>query len=292
MTDRVRVEGIIVQLENLWSCFDALFDSFDTEDWQRKHGADWTLADVPYHLAYFDNEIIAYPLACGPGLPAADRIELDSIAVLQRWNASQFARRSAYNEPDKAVARWRTTRAEMVEHLRTLTDADLDGTTWMALTLSRGWRTAEYVCRLCLAHGWNELMQLLYHAGRETPEPASDVTHMAVGEYLHLFQALLDPQAARDAPFSMVWDITGSGGGQWTAHTVDGKAQLSEGADPDADLVLRMSPLTFSLLWNGKLDRSEAVTSGQIGVSNVNALATFEMLFPPPDPNGPLPVVF
>lgn len=292
MTDRLRIERLTAQLENLWACFDTLFDSFGVEDWQRKHGDDWTLADVPYHLAYFDNEIIAYPLAAGPALPDSDRIELDSVAALQRWNASQFARRSAYSEPDKAVARWRTTRAEILEQLHTLTDADLDRTTWMGLTLSRGWRTAEYTCTLCLAHGWNELMQLLYHAGRETPAPAPEVTHNAVAEYIRLFQALLDPQADRSTRLSMVWDITGSGGGQWTVRAADGTTQLHDGADPDADLTMRMSPLVFSLLWNGKLDLPAAVDSGQIDVTNVNALTTFQLLFPPPDPNGALPVVF
>lgn len=292
MSDRTRTEAIIAELENLWSCFDALFDSFSAEDWQRKHGADWTLADVPYHLAYFDNEIIAYPLTAGPALPEADRFELDSMTALQRWNVSQFARRSAYNEPDKAVARWRTTRAALLEHLHTMSDADLDRATWTALTLSRGWRTAAYACTLCLAHGWNELMQLMYHSGRETPAPAPEVTHDAVAEYIRLFQALLDPQAARNTRFCMVWDITGAGGGQWTVRAEDGTIQLHAGADAEADLTLRMSPLVFSLLWNGKLDLSEAVENGKIVVSNINALTTFQSLFPPPDPNGALAVVF
>lgn len=292
MTDRVRVETIIAELDNLWACFDALFDSFSAEDWQRKHGADWTLADVPYHMAYFDNEVIAHPLAQGPVLPESDRIELDSVSALHRWNARQFARRSAYNEPAKAVARWRTTRTEMREKLRTLTDSDLERPTWMALTLSRGWRTAEYACTICLAHGWTELMQLRYHAGREAPEPAPEVTHKAVSEYIRLFQSLLDPQAARSSRFSVVWDITGPGGGHWTALVADGRVTLRDGADPDADLVLRMSPLTFSLFWNGKIGLLEAASSGQIEVGHSNALTAFQTLFPPPDSNAALPVVF
>ncbi len=95
MPDHSHSEALIAQLENLWGCFDGLFDSLSAEDWQRKHGADWTLADVPYHLAYFDHEMIAYPLAAGPGLPESDRMKIDSVAALQRWNASQFTCRSA-----------------------------------------------------------------------------------------------------------------------------------------------------------------------------------------------------
>lgn len=95
MPDHSHSEALIAQLENLWGCFDGLFDSLNAEDWQRKHGADWTLADVPYHLAYFDHEMIAYPLAAGPGLPESDRMKIDSVAALQRWNASQFTCRSA-----------------------------------------------------------------------------------------------------------------------------------------------------------------------------------------------------
>ena len=95
MSNRDRIAAVTAQLESLWADYDDLFASFNAEDWQRQHGTDWTLADVPYHLAYFDHEVIAYPLAAGAGLPEVDRIELDSIAALHRWNANQFARRSA-----------------------------------------------------------------------------------------------------------------------------------------------------------------------------------------------------
>lgn len=90
----------------------------------------------------------------------------------------------------------------------------------------------------------------------------------------------------------MVWEITGAGGGQWTVRAADGTIQPHDGADADADLALRMSPLVFSLLWNGKLDLSGAVANGQIGVSNIAALTTFQSHFPPSDPNDALTVVF
>lgn len=292
MSDRTRTEALIAQLENLWACFDDLFDSFSADDWQRKHGADWTLADVPYHLAYFDNEMIAYPLAAGPEFPESERIQLDSLAALQRWNASQFARRSAYSEPDKAVARWRATRNEMLKQLRSLNDADLKRPTWLALSQARGWRTAEYVCRYCIAHGWNEFMELRHYAERETANPAPAVTHTALAVFIGLYQSLLDNEAAGDADFTLVWEITGPGGGSWTTRVADGKASLHEGGATAADLTLRMSPPQFALWWDGQIDLSEAAASGQISVSDQKSLATFNTLFPPRDPDVAWPIAF
>ncbi|MEZ4771470.1 MAG: DinB family protein [Caldilineales bacterium] len=290
MTDHPRTEALIAQLENLWACFDELFDSFSTADWQKRHGDDWTLADVPYHLAYYDTEIIAFPLKQGPELADSDRIEVNSMAALHSWNASQFARRSAYSDPHKAVARWQTTRQEILDQLEGMTDADLERPTWMALTQSRGWRTAEFACVACLAHGWIEFMELRHYAEREAPEPAPEVTHTALDAFLRLHQSLLDRNAAGNREFTLVWEITGPGGGAWTTRVAGGETSLSQGRASDADLTLRMSPLVFASWWNGQIDLSDAIAGGQVDASDQGALATFNALFPPPDPDAALPI--
>lgn len=289
MTDRSRVAALMAWLDSMWASFDALVDAFSADDWRRKHGADWVFADVPYHLAYFDNEIIAYPLAQGPNLPSEDRMDLASLAALQAWNASQFARRSAYYAPDRSLTRWRTTRAEIRASLAAMTDADLARPTWMALPAARGWRSAEFAAITCLAHAWNEFMELRFLAGRDQPEPAPEVTHAALEEHLRQLQLFFDPAAAANQTFTTVWTIDGAGGGQWTFQVADGRPHVTSGAVGQPDLAIALSALTFVKLWNQKLDRAQAIAAGEVQVSDLDALATFDALYPPPDPATPLP---
>lgn len=289
MSDRDRVETLLAQLDNLWACFDGLFETFVAEDWRRRHGVDWTLADVPYHLAYFDNEIIAYPLAQGPHLPAQDRIDLKSQAALQAWNASQFARRSAYYAPDRSLARWRATRAEIRAALSAMDDADLARPTWMALPAAHGWRSAEFAAVVCLTHAWNEFMELRFLSDRLEPEPRADVTHAALGEYLRQVQLYFDPAIAGDASFTAVWEIAGPGGGQWTFHVANGHSCVESGGVAQADLTIAMDALTFVKLWNEKLAMAQGLETGAIRVNSAEELARFSALYPGPNPNSSLP---
>lgn len=82
-------------LEELWGCLDGLFAELEPRDWSRKHGPDWVLADLPYHLAYFDRDIIADPIEQGPNLPLEARLSLSSQVEINAWNAQKLAERPA-----------------------------------------------------------------------------------------------------------------------------------------------------------------------------------------------------
>jgi hypothetical protein len=57
-----RIEDPLDYLENLWRVYDTLFDSLSAADWRRKHGKDWAIGDLPYHLYYFDRDVVLAPL--------------------------------------------------------------------------------------------------------------------------------------------------------------------------------------------------------------------------------------
>ena len=65
--------SLLADLDDLWQNLDAIFVSLGSSDWSRQHGPHWTFADVPYHLAYFDREIVAHPIERGPDLPTAEQ---------------------------------------------------------------------------------------------------------------------------------------------------------------------------------------------------------------------------
>lgn len=41
-------------LETIWAAIDSFYHQFSPQEWSRKHGKEWTFADMPYHLAYFN----------------------------------------------------------------------------------------------------------------------------------------------------------------------------------------------------------------------------------------------
>src|SRR5262249_40949698 len=73
MPGRAQVDGTMGQLEELWGHLDTLFDAIETAgDWGHQHGPNWTFADVPYHLAYFDRELVVRALELGAQYPEAE----------------------------------------------------------------------------------------------------------------------------------------------------------------------------------------------------------------------------
>src|SRR5437870_1534654 len=98
-------DAILADLEDLWRCLDELFAGLTSAEWQRKHGPDWTVADVPYHLAYFDREVVAEPGLKGAAIPESERWSVNSLEELNDWNARKFAERPAGETPQQSLAR-------------------------------------------------------------------------------------------------------------------------------------------------------------------------------------------
>src|SRR5260370_27132992 len=63
--------ALLADLEGLWQRFDQLVGTLGPDDWAGKHGQHWTFTDVPYHLAYFDLDVIAAAIKGGLRFPTS-----------------------------------------------------------------------------------------------------------------------------------------------------------------------------------------------------------------------------
>jgi putative sterol carrier protein len=89
-----------------------------------------------------------------------------------------------------------------------------------------------------------------------------------------------NPDAAKgmDAVFQL--DITGDGGGNWTAAINDGTCRIEEGSHANPSVRLTMSVDTWLAMVNRKINGMQAFMSGQLKVNGDIMLAQrLEQLF-------------
>ena len=277
--DKTQLNELMAHIEENWGHVNTLFDDLTTAGgWSQKHGADWTFADLPYHLAYCNQEILIRRLKAGPDLPEAQQELLATPDDINAWNERMFAKRPAGQTAAQSVALWRDSCDEIRRLVAGMTDADLQRPFWMLLLA--GWSTAREGFEFTRSHDWAEFIQLRIHMGREEPVPSPDVTRAYLARLLSFFPMIFDREAAGDQSFTAVMAFTNPGAGAFTLAVADGTAEFREGAAPDADLVMTQSAESFVKTINGMHDPAAAIQSGEIQVNDFVALAVFGRLFP------------
>ena len=279
-----QVKGMLQSVENLWACFDELIDSLKTaNEWAVKHGADWTLADVPYHMMYADRDLVAGALRRGEDVPSSEQRVQRTLRQLNEWNAAMFATRPTGQTPEQSVSQWRAVRNDVRKEIGTLQDEDLMGKrVWFPL-VGCGWVPAMVSVGFSLAHTWSEFIQFRYHLNRSAPEPDPAATHGSVGFLVNLLPAFMNPEAAKGVRFTAVMAFNGPGGGDWTLRIEDGQGSVTEESASNPDMVMTQTPEAFELMRQGKLDPAAAMKSGAVQIQGMEHMTTYAALFPPPD---------
>jgi hypothetical protein len=275
--------SLLADLEDLWQNLEAIFASLEPGDWSCQHGPHWTFADVPYHLAYYDREIVARPIEWGPELPTAEQWAARSPLELNAWNARRFAERPATHTVEQSLQQMRASRAAIQNVASAMRDTDLEGPTWFPLLLG-GWMPARAVLEGCRFHTWSHVMELRLRRPRGVqpgaPELREATIHGALGDAMSFFPLALNRPQAATAQFTLAIEFTGPGGGAWAIRVAGGACTVAEEWPVAPDLVIAQSPETFMKTRIGLLDPIAAIRSGEIKVQNVENLGTFAALFP------------
>src|SRR6476469_3931029 len=230
-------DALMSQLEDLWSKLDHVLGSLTPEQWAARHGRDWTFADVPYHLAYFDRDMIAGAILRGPDLPPDEQSPIRGPAALDTWNAPYFAPHQR-GEAEAGVAQSLAERRAGRELLRRLAagrdDADLQRPVFVRI---RGWVTVADALQTCHLHTFNHFTELMLRLKRTSPALDPRHEHLAMGTMMASFAAAMDARfaATLNQPVTVVMRFTGPGGGDWTLRVADGMLAVRAGAAPGAD---------------------------------------------------------
>ena len=277
--NRTQLNDLLAQVEEMWGHMGTLFDELNaTGGWEGKHGADWTYADVPYHLAYCNQDIVVRGLELEANFPEDEQELLATAEDLGVWNTSKFADRPADQTAVQSVAQWRASCDEIRSLTAQMSDADLDKPFWMPIF--RGWATSRAGLEFCRGHDYSEFLQMRIHMGRDEPVPSPAITKSYLAGVLGFFPMFLNREAAAGQHFTVVMAFTDPGVGAFTIEVADGVATTKEGDAPDADLVMTQSATTFEKTMRGILDPVEAIQSGLLQVSDFESLGTFGQLFP------------
>jgi putative sterol carrier protein len=270
--------AILADLEGLWQRFDDLVGTLEPGDWSGKHGQHWTFTDVPYHLAYFDLEVIATAIKRGLNVPASEQV-MRTEAEQDAWNEIKFTQRPAGIAPQQCLEQMRDSRQAIRYAIAGLSEADLERPVFIPL-VGLGWVSVRAALETCYSHTWNHFMQLRFWMKCITPMPAPEHTHRALSYFMASFAQHVDRQQAAQARLTTVMEFSGPGGGAWTLQVTGGTCRVSEGRSAHADLVIIQSPETFVKTRTGIQSPILALLTGTIKVRGWQNLGTFEKLFP------------
>jgi hypothetical protein len=272
------------ELESVWSCLDELFASFGPNDWRRRLGPDWTYRDLPYHLSYFDQELIARALERGRDVPLEEQRVQRTRRELDAWNARWFAARPADETVEQSLARMQRSREDVRRQLERLSDADLDAPVFMPL-VGTGWIPTRALIGGAVAHSWGHYTEARLRLGRSGPRPSDAATHRTLGFFMELMPLFADRREAEKGPFTAVMRFEGPGGGAWTIRASDGVVTSSEGAASGAEVVMAQTPDAFEKTHSKITSPMLLMLTGQIKVKGWRNLGRFGrlMAFPGPD---------
>jgi hypothetical protein len=87
MATRTKLDALMAQVEEMWGHQATLFKIIsESKRWDTKHGQDWTFADVPYHLAYCNHDLVLRPMILGHDFPVEEPASFSTPAEVGEWN--------------------------------------------------------------------------------------------------------------------------------------------------------------------------------------------------------------
>ncbi len=102
---------------------------------------------------------------------------------------------------------------------------------------------------------------------------------MTATDFIIALPQRVDPAVLDGIATNFHFDISGEGGGQYTAEVCDGELEISEGFHGEPKCVVKTSNDTFMNVINKKTNPMMAVLMGKIKISNQGELLKYAKIF-------------
>jgi hypothetical protein len=227
---------ILANLETIWSVLDSFYEKFSPQDWSRKHGKEWTFADMPYHLAYFNQTAIE-----GVRDNHAEQVKF-TLQEHNAWNDSHFAQRPTSQTGVKGLDYLHVTQATLREAATRLAP---ETPVFLPLAIVGGWRTMMFVLDYLLYHTWFHFTETHLRFNRQLPDlPASLVNH-TLNFGMQVLGGCLLPEDLAGVNLVTTIHLTDAGGGTWTFDMHNGKCLVDTQPALHADAEIASDIATF-----------------------------------------------
>ena len=270
------ITSLMSQLDLLWSAYDSALGDFSHAQWKRPFGTQWTFVDLPYHLAYFDHDVIAKSIQEG-STPEQKQL-MRNHRQFNQWNEQHIAegRRLSVQE----VLDYMHSGRDAIRHaVAPLKEADLERRVWISLTGYGGWRTVRFALELCRQHTWMHFTQLRLRLGIQSSMIDPVITHAALDSIIRSFTSAFDRSFAKHKTLTTSFILTGEGGGFWTIEVKEGSCEIKEEAIEQADLWLTQSPDALIEILSNIRSPLTQISRGCLQVRGWKRLFTFLRLF-------------
>lgn len=226
---------ILAGLEAIWAAIDGFFHRFSPQDWSRKHGKEWTFADMPYHLAYFNRTVIE-------GIRNDNNQQAKStLQELNAWNDAQFAKRAASQTGAQRLEYLHSTQAALKEAAQNSPDTPV----FLPLIIVGGWRTLAFSLEYILHHTWLHFTESHLRYDNRLPDLPGSLVHWNLNFGMETVADALRSDDLAGTRLVTTLRLAGDGGGTWTFTIRDGKCAVVAQEDAQADAVISSDIATY-----------------------------------------------
>lgn len=230
------ISQTLADLETIWDALDTFYQRFSPQDWAHKHGKEWTFADMPFHLAYF-NQMVIHGIRSDHGEKAPLTLQ-----ELNSWNDAHFTRRSASQAGANALSYLHETQSA----LRQLAAQYAPETpVFMPLIIVGGWRTLTFALNYLLNHTWLHFTESHLRLARRLPDLPISLVNRTLNFMVEAAAGALRPEDLVGVNLVTILRLTGDGGGAWTFTMRDGKCHVAADSTAPADAEITTDIATY-----------------------------------------------
>ncbi len=250
------------------------FAKLDDKEWGKKASEEWTAKEHLAHLVGTEEEetlpLTRQALSGEPGrLPGFEK----------RTDINSFRDASMKKVLDLPVSellsRMKTGFGEHIAMLDGLSEADLDRP-----ANSPGWdrpgtiRDLFFGAYLFLPSQYQQIRKASKKKLPHWVEASSpEQTNYYMGRLFHYMPLIFRSDKAEDMKVTYAFNMEGDGGGQWSIHIEDGKADSDDGAPEAHDTEVRTKPETWIDLSNGDINPAFAIMTRKVHLGGNAGLA-------------------
>jgi len=223
-------------LETIWSVLDSFYARFSLQDWSRKHGKEWTFADMPFHVAYF-NQMVINGIKNDDG--EQSKLTLQELNI---WNDAHFVDRPASQAGSNVLAYLHETQSALrqlaVQHPPEMP-------VFLPLIIVGGWRTLTFALEYLLDHTWLHFTESHLRYDQRLPDLPASMVYRVLNFSMEMARGALRSEDLMGVNLVTTLRLTGDGGGAWTFTMRDGKCQVEEKAVTHADAEITTDIATY-----------------------------------------------